>query len=307
MIGFDGYSAPKFLKRYKVAGVILFSKNIKNPKQLKKLTRDLKKMQSDILIAVDQEGGMVERLKQKDGFLHTTSAQYIKNPYQEYSKMAKMLRENGINLNLAPVVDLRVNPSNPIIAKLKRSYSKDPNIVLQKSSIFISAMSKEGILTSIKHFPGHGSSKNDSHKGFTDISTTWSEVELLPFYKHIQNSSAKMVMSGHLFNRYLDQSYPASLSYNINQKLLRDKMGFDGVIISDDLQMKAISDNYTFKKALELSINSGVDILLISNFLDKPIKLQEIVHTIHNLILDDRVSINRIKESIKRIDKIRPN
>lgn len=301
MIGFDGYKAPKFLKTHKVAGVILFAKNIKNPTQLKKLTANIKKIQPNILIAVDQEGGKVQRLKQKDGFIHTSSAQNIKEPKKEYKKMAKMLRKNGINLNLAPVVDVAVNPNNPVIAKLKRSYSKNPKVVWKKSEIFIKAMKSEGILTTLKHFPGHGSSRVDSHKGFTDVSSSWSQKELIPFYTHIQNGTAELIMTAHIFNNKLDANFPATLSFNTNQKLLRDKMGFNGVLISDDLQMKAISQNYSFKNALELSINSGVDILLIGNFLDKPVRFEKIVDTIYELVLEGRVSVERLRESNERI------
>jgi len=304
MIGFDGYKAPKFLKTHKVAGVILFAKNIKNPTQLKKLTSSIKKIQPNILIAVDQEGGKVERLKEKDGFIHTSSAKDIKEPKKEYTKMAKMLRKNGINLNLAPVVDVAINPNNPVIAKLKRSYSKNPKEVWRKSEIFINAMRSEGILTTLKHFPGHGSSKADSHKGFTDVSNTWNQKELIPFYKHIQNNTAQLIMSAHIFNKNLDKNYPATLSHDTNQKLLRDKMGFDGVLISDDLQMKAISKNYSFKNALELCINSGVDIVLIGNFLDKPVKFEKIVNTIYELVLEGKISIDRLKEANNRITNL---
>jgi len=307
MIGFDGYYAPKFLKTHKVAGVILFSKNIKNPKQLKRLTSNIKKLQPNILIAVDQEGGKVQRLKKRDGFIHTSSAQNIKEPKKEYQKMAKMLKENGINLNLAPVVDVAVNPNNPVIAKLKRSYSSNPKEVWRKSEIFIKAMKSEGVLTTLKHFPGHGSSQADSHRGFTDVSDSWSEKELLPFYNHIKNSTAQLIMTAHIFNKKLDLKYPATLSHDTNQKLLRERLGFNGVLITDDLQMRAISDNYGFKKALELSINSGVDILLIGNFLDKPVKLEKIVDTIYELVLEGRVSVERIKEANERIKSLDVN
>jgi len=166
LVGFDGVKAPKFLKTTKVAGVILFSKNIKSKAQLKRLTSDIKKLQPDALIAIDEEGGKVQRLKK---FANFKSAKDVaKSGKNSYDKMAKLLHELGINLNLAPVVDLEYK-NNPIIAKYKRSYGKNPKKVIKYANIFCKVMKKEQILTCLKHFPGHGSSRSDSHKGFTDV------------------------------------------------------------------------------------------------------------------------------------------
>jgi len=296
MIGFDGYKVPKFLKTYKVAGVILFSKNIKSPTQLKKLTKELNYYTQVILIAVDEEGGKVERLK----FKHFSSAFKVKDPKKTYTDMAKMLKSYGINLNLAPVVDLAKNPKNPVITKLNRSFSKDTQEVVKKASIFVECMKKEGILTTLKHFPGHGSSKKDSHKGFVDVSNSWSKEELIPFYR----VKSPLIMTAHIYNKNLDKNYPATLSYNINTKLLRKKLGFKGVLISDDLQMGAISKNYDLKKTLELAINSGVDILLIGNYLDKPMPIEKIVNMIVELVKEGRVTKERLLEASRRIKRL---
>ena len=305
MIGFDGYKAPKFLKKYKVAGVILFSKNIKNPKQLKRLIHQIKKYQPNILIAVDEEGGKVERLKKKNGFKHFLSAKEIarkkeKFAKKEYAKMARMLHKYGINLNLAPVVDLEINPKNPIIAKYKRSFSKNPKEVIKYANIFVNEMKKYHIFSTLKHFPGHGSSKNDSHKGFVDVSNSWQKKELLPFEK----VKSDFIMTAHIYNKKLDPNYPATLSYKINTLLLRNTLGFKGVLISDDLQMGAISKNYSFKNAIKLALNSGVDILLIGNYLDKPIKIEQIINIIIKLVQSGQVDIKRLKEANKRIEKV---
>ena len=308
LVGFDGYKTPTFLKKYKVAGVILFSKNIKNPKQLKKLTSEIRKYQPNILIAIDEEGGKVERLKKKDGFKHFLSAKEIAKKgtnfaKKEYAKMSILLHEYGINLNLAPVVDLESNPNNPIIAKYKRSFSKNPYKVIKYANIFIEEMKKNKIFCCLKHFPGHGSSSTDSHKGFVDVSDSWKSRELLPFMK----VKSDFIMTAHIFNRYLDKKYPATLSYKINTILLRKKLGFQGVLISDDLQMGAISENYSFKNAIKLAINSGVDILLIGNFLDKPIKIEEIVKSIKKLVKDGKISQERLEEAYNRIEKLKSN
>ena len=301
MVGFDGERAPKFLKKYKVAGVILFSKNIKSKTQLKTLTNNIKKLQPNILIAVDEEGGKVQRLKK---FAKFKSAKRVAKSGEEfakkeYEKMAQLLNEVGINLNLAPVVDLEYK-NNPIIAKYKRSFGKNPNQVIKYANIFTSIMKKHGIMTTLKHFPGHGSSKNDSHKGFTDVTQSWRTMELEPFAK----VKSPLIMSAHIFNSNLDPNYPATLSYKINTQLLRDKLGFKGVLISDDMQMGAISKNYDFKEALKLAINSGVDILLVGNFLDKPLKVKKIINTIVELVKSEEVKKERLEEANRRIKSL---
>ncbi len=301
MVGFDGFKAPKFLKDYKVAGVILFSKNIKNKTQLKKLTKDIKKLQPSILIAIDEEGGRVQRLKK---FAKFKSAKDVARSGKrfaklEYEKMAKLLNELGINLNLAPVVDLEYK-NNPIITKYKRSYGKDPAKVIEYATIFTSIMKRYGILTTLKHFPGHGSSKSDSHKGFTDVSQSWRSEELEPF----KRVKSPLIMSAHIFNSNLDPTYPATLSYKVNTLLLRKKLGFKGVLISDDIQMKAISKNYDFKEAMKLAINSGVDIVLVGNFLDKPIKVKKIVDTIVELVKSGEIKRERLEEANRRIKRL---
>ncbi len=300
MVGFDGIKAPQFLKRYKVAGVILFSKNIKTKKQLKNLTSSIKKLQPSILIATDEEGGKVQRLKK---FAYIKSAKDIASESQnlarkKYQKMAKLLNEVGINLNLAPDVDLEYK-NNPIIAKYKRSFGKSPVTVIKYANIFTSVMKQHNILTTLKHFPGHGSSKSDSHKGFTDVSNTWQTKELLPFVK----VKSPLIMSAHIFNSDLDANYPATLSYKINTILLRKKLGFKGVLISDDMQMGAISKNYGFKTAIKLAINSGVDIILVGNFLDKPVKVKKIVNTIIELVKSGEVKKQRLVEANERIKR----
>ncbi len=301
MVGFDGVKAPKFLKKYKVAGVILFSKNIKSKNQLKKLTKDIKKLQPSIMIAVDEEGGRVQRLKK---FAKFKSAKKVaksgeKFAKKEYTKMAKLLNEVGINLNLAPDVDLEYL-NNPIIAKYKRSFGKNPKQVIKYANIFTSIMKKHNIMTTLKHFPGHGSSRSDSHKGFTDVTQTWQKRELEPFKK----VKSPLIMTAHIFNSNLDSTYPATLSYKTNTLLLRDKLGFSGVLISDDMQMGAISKNYPFKTALKLALNSGVDILLIGNFLDKPLKIKKIVNTIVELVKSGEVKKQRLEDANSRIKSL---
>ena len=322
IVGFDGVAVDENssivhdMKRYHLGGVILFDKNLAHPNtpknilsptQLQKLTSDLQTFSpTPLFIAIDQEGGKVARLKPSYGFIHSApSAQKIAAlPIDEASKLydlqAQMLQKNGINLNFAPVLDLTTNPDNPVIAKLERAYSADPAVVTKYALAMIESHNRHNILSVVKHFPGHGSSKADSHKGFVDVSGSWSEKELLPYKNLIKTKKIDMVMSAHVFNRQIDSTYPATLSYATNTALLREKLGFRGVIVSDDMQMKAISAHYTLKEALTLAINSGVDMLIFGNQLDyTPTKA--IVETIFKQVKNGAIPYKRIVEANKRI------
>jgi beta-N-acetylhexosaminidase len=324
IVGFDNERVDKNSKiikdinRYSLGGVILFDrfyddrkkvKNIKNPKQLRELTKNLQTLTNNkIIISVDQEGGKVARLKAKYGFEATASAKVVSelDAYMTgrvYENLAEVLVQNGINCDFAPVVDLAVNPKNEVIFKLKRSYGSDPKVVVMHAEIFMDRLKKRGILSVLKHFPGHGSSMGDSHKGFVDITDTWSEVELEPYKELIKKGSVDMIMTAHVFNKKLDERYPATLSHKINTDLLREKLDFDGVIISDDMQMKAISKHYNLKQSVTLSINSGVDILLFANQLAKQ-DTDELVETILKQVKNGSIPFERIKKSNERISKL---
>ncbi len=308
----------KQINKYNLGGVILFDrfytdktkvKNIRNPEQLQLLTKNLKSFSNNpLIISVDQEGGKVARLKPKYGFEATGSAKVVAelDAYmtgRTYENLAQVLHENGINCDFAPVVDLALNKQNKVIYKLRRSYGKNPKNVAMHAGVFMDRLEKRNILSVLKHFPGHGSSLDDSHKGFVDITNTWSEVELEPYKELIKTGKVKMIMTAHVFNKNLDDKYPATLSYKINTKLLRKKMGYNGVIISDDLQMKAISKHYSLKEIVTLSINSGVDILLFANQLSSK-DTDELIEVILKQIKNGKIPLARIKESNKRISSL---
>ena len=308
IIGFEGEKLPQTLQSYikenGLGGVILFSKNIKNPQQLKSLTTSLKACDETIMIATDQEGGLVQRLGSKNGFFDTPKAIDVaklgeENARKLYTKMAQMLAHAGINVNFAPSVDLAKNPKNKVIAKYGRAFSADPNEVIKYADIFIKAMEKEGVLSVIKHFPGHGSSLEDSHKGFVDVSESWGREELEPFLQ----LPSKAIMTAHIFNRHIDEKYPATLSKKTNA-ILRDS-GFDGLLISDDLQMQAISKNYDLNTTLTKAINAGVDILLFGNQLAKPIMIESLVKNIEALVQNGEIKLSRIKEANRRINSVK--
>jgi len=319
----------KQINKYNLGGVILFdifyndrekNKNISSPKQLQLLTSSLKSLSNHpILISVDQEGGKVARLKSKYGFDEFLSAKgvselsiphvpersdkYSWGAKNSYRDMSKMLQENGINCNFAPVVDLEVNPKNKVIVGLERSFGSSSEEVTKYAKILIDEQKVAGVISVLKHFPGHGSSIGDSHLGFVDISDTWSEKELEPYKQLIKQNSIDMIMTAHVFNSHLDKKYPATLSHNVNTKLLRQKMGYKGVIVSDDLQMKAISKHFTLKETVTLAINSGVDILLFGNQLGNQ-NLDELIETILEQVKNGSIPHAKIIEANRRIKKL---
>jgi len=313
VIGFDGYEISKDNKifDYPFGGVILFDKNIKNPKQLEKLIFKLKMFsKSKLLVCIDEEGGLVSRLGKVESFVKTPSAKEIGLGREEdakvhYEKMAIMLKNLGINCNLAPIVDMAVNPKNRVIVKNKRSFSKNPQKVNKYASIFIKQMNKKGVLSVLKHFPGHGSSIGDSHAGFVDVSDSWSTKELIPFELLIKDNLAQIIMTAHIYNKNIDEKYPATLSYKTNHQMLRVGLGFEGVLMSDDLQMGAISKNYTLRDSLKLAINSGVDLLLFANQMSKPVSVKELVDIIKELVDSKEIELKRIDEANKRIEKLK--
>lgn len=326
MLGFHGQkidSDDKIyndIKKYDLGGVILFDKdpndkkkikNVKDPKQLATLSSQLQAInKSKLLISIDQEGGIVQRLKESKGFINTPKASVVATKGEDYakstySKLAKVLKNSGLNVNYAPVVDLSINPNNPVIVKLGRSFGKSSKEVIKYASIFTKEMKKENIISVLKHFPGHGSSQSDSHKGFVDITKTWQKEELEPYNYFIKNALVDMIMSAHVVNKDLDYSLPATLSWNINTKLLRKELGYKGVLISDDLQMYAISKHYSLDDTVKLAINSGVDMLMFANQLAKPIKLETIINSIYKQVRSGEIKMHRIKEANRRIDVLK--
>ncbi|WP_424687324.1 MAG: glycoside hydrolase family 3 N-terminal domain-containing protein [Halarcobacter ebronensis] len=321
ILGFDSFSLDTQLKndikKYNLGGVILFSKNyktneiknIQNPTQLKALTSSIQEYSDyKMFISIDQEGGKVQRLNKNNGFTSYPTAKEIAKKSKDeirtiYSNLSGELKEYGFNLNFAPVVDLNINKDNYVINKLERSYSKDSKKVVDIAQIFIEEQKKNGIYSVLKHFPGHGSSKADSHKGFVDISNTWSKKELTPYKELIAKNKADFIMTAHVFNKHLDKDYPGTLSHNINTKLLRENLNFKGLIVSDDLQMKAIANHYTLKQTLELAINSGVNILVFGNQLGDT-KLKTIVNTTYELIKEKKVPLSKIIESNRLINNL---
>ena len=217
--------------------------------------------------------------------------------------MASTLHELGFNLNFAPVVDLNLNEEQGIIGKLHRSYSADPKHVIRAAAQFVKAFNEYGISCAYKHFPGHGSAIGDTHLGFVDVTDHYQPSELLPYAALLNDTllPPAMVMTAHVINRQLDASgMPATLSYPIITDLLRREIGFKGVIISDDLQMQAISDHYTLEESLRLTINAGADMVIFGNQLGRH-TATEIIDCIEHLVQSGAINLSRIEEAYQRI------
>ena len=315
MVGFSGKTLTDSviindLQIRGVGSVILFNGNIESPTQLNQLTTQLYSNSSQpLFIAIDQEGGRIARLRETNGYSTTYTAYQIGTVFNNEtitrnwaSQMAGWLADAKINLDLAPVADVNVNPESPAIGYLDRSFSRIPDTVFNHCFWFIDEFHQRNILTSLKHFPGHGSAATDSHLGFTDITNTWADSELIPYRRLIQNGYDDFIMSGHLYNAQIDSVYPASLSHKTLTTLLRDSLGFDGLIITDGMFMGAISNNYSFAEAVELAINAGNDILLYTtNKLSGKSLVDSVVGIVINKISQGKITEQRINESFNRI------
>jgi beta-N-acetylhexosaminidase len=301
------------VRQGKVGSIIIFEKNIpaKNSYHaLKKITWTYQHAAPiPLFIAIDQEGGRVNRLKEKYGFPRSVSAARLgQSPLDSvkfYSEVtAATLAGLGINLNFAPVVDLASNPDNPIIAKVERAFSKNADSVALYAQAFIREHNRLGVLTALKHFPGHGSSLNDTHLDLTEVTATWTEAELTPYIKLMQEGLADAVMTAHIVNGRLDQNkLPATLSPRIIDGLLRRGLGFNGVVFTDDMQMHAIAKHYSFEESIKLAILAGVDILCFTNNIQgsQERTVDKVHGIIRNFVLDGTIPASRIDESFRRI------
>ena len=311
------------IKAGKAGSIIYFEKNLpanNTVEAVKKMNKTYQQAAAiPLLICIDQEGGRVNRMKTKYGFPKTVSAGYLGktqsiDSVRYYgSTQAKALKNVGFNVNFAPCVDLAINPNNTVIVKVERSFSRNADTVALFASEVVRQHRQQGVFTSLKHFPGHGSSLADTHYGVADVTNTWIDDELNPYKIMLSNSSVDAIMTSHIVNRKLDPSgLPGTLSKRIIDSLLRKKLEFNGVVFSDDMQMKAIADNFSLEETIKLAINAGVDIMCFSNNI--PGSEERTVDRVHRIIkkmvetgeikkerIDD--SYNRIIAMKKKLDK----
>ncbi|MDX0463421.1 glycoside hydrolase family 3 protein [Sinorhizobium medicae] len=299
----------------RISGVLYLGRNIRSLKAVKDLNERLQSVSREpLLVAVDQEGGRIERLTKAVGFRESPSAASVAHTMEpdaaevEYGKMAAGLASWGFNLNLGPVVDLNTNPANPIIGRLGRSYSPDEQKVSAYARAFVEGHRRNGMLTALKHFPGHGSSAGDTHKGIVDVTQSWSDSELAPYRDLIASGDAQMIMSSHVINRNIAgaEGTPASMSPATLAGLLRKALKFKGVIISDDLQMGAIINTRSFEDTVKQAVLAGNDVLVFAN--DKHPD-PTIPDRISDLLLKEARAnptiLNRIKESAGRVMRLK--
>lgn len=296
-----------------VGGAIMFtwSNNLNRPAQIAHLTSELQRRASiPLLLAIDEEGGQVARLGYSNGFTSTPSAFQLGTTINSEaytrstaSTMASWFVQTGLNVNFAPVVDVNVNPSSPAIGALQRSFSSNPNIVASQALWFIDEFHKQKVFTTLKHFPGHGSATTDSHLGLVDITTTWADSELIPYRQLLGAGVVDLMMTAHVFNAKLDSIYPATLSKKIVTGLLRQSLGYQGVVISDEMSMSAIVNYYGFDDAILLAVQAGVDILLYNKNLntDGSSIARHVVDLIDQNVRNGSIAESRIDDSYNRI------
>jgi beta-N-acetylhexosaminidase len=307
-----------------VGGILFFEYNLSPAETRERLTTLTAQLQSKalqgeahlpLLLAIDQEGGQVNRMKPKYGFPAMPSAKTLGEAThdsvltQAAQTMAATLSSCGINLNFAPVADLH-NPVCPVLGNRQRCFSAQADRVTYCDSVMIAIHESLHILTAMKHFPGHGNSRTDSHLGLTDITTYWKPDELIPYQRLIAANKIPIIMSGHLVHKKLDEKgLPATLSKKILGDKLRGELGFKGVIVSDDMQMHAISSMYPLDESLYLGIEAGIDLFIFSNNIPGANAYSpENVHAaIRRLVDQGRITPQRIQESYERVVALKRN
>ena len=297
------------LTKYKVGGIIFYKDNLIDPTQAVQLLNQMKS-ESDqkvpLLLGVDQEGGRVTRLP--GGLINFPTNKEIgainnsQFSYHVGTMLGKELKEFGFNLDFAPVLDINSNPNNPVIGD--RSYGNNSEIVSKLGIQTFKGIQSQNIIPTIKHFPGHGDTSVDSHLELPIVNKSLQqlkELELIPFEQAI-NSGADVVMVAHILLPKLDAAFPSSMSKNIITGILRKQLDYSGVVITDDMTMKAIIDHYSIGRAAVESVKAGSDIILVGH------DYNNIVETISSLkiaVQKGEITEQRINESVSRILKLK--
>ncbi len=308
MVGFPGTSVSKdlsaWMAAYKPGGVILFSRNLHGVDQIVRLTNQLQKLGSNhpLFIAVDQEGGRVSRLPR--GFTVFPACAVLGRcdsselAYAAASATATELRAVGINMNMAPVLDVNTNSQNPVIGD--RAFSSSATQVCALGLATVAGLQDNRVIACGKHFPGHGDTTADSHQELPTVTSSADrlrEMELRPFRHAVENGLAA-VMTAHVRYQALDDRNPATLSSYILTELLRKELNFQGLVITDDLEMRAILDHHEVGDAAVLAIRAGVDLLLVCGDRDRAATAME---TVYNAVRKGEISEARVEDSLRRV------
>lgn len=314
IVGLDGYILDDDIKRmiedYYVGGIILFSRNVKNPNQLLGLMNSLKAANSKnnipLFLSVDEEGGRVSRMPEE--FIDIPSNRIIgqKNNDEFAYKIGRVIAEEiksfGFNMNFAPVLDIDSNPHNPVIGD--RSFGANKDIVGRLGVKTMKGLKSQEVIAVVKHFPGHGDTSVDSHIGLPKVDKDLnglSQFEILPFKKAIENN-VDAVMVAHILFSKIDSKNPATLSKLIVTDVLRKDLNFDGIVITDDMTMGAIIENYDIGNAAVKAVEAGSDIILVSHGYENKIK---VLKDLKNAVGNERIPMERIDESVYRILKLK--
>jgi beta-N-acetylhexosaminidase len=305
-----------------LGGVILFDRELKTDEprnitsrdQVKALVTSLREASPGrLIVSIDQEGGRVSRLNPSNGFPAAKSQEQVgadnsKRATRSWAEgIVRDLTSVGVNLNYAPVVDLNLNPNNPAVGELDRSFSADPSVVVSNAAEEIDVHRDKDVKTSIKHFPGLGTATGNTDFAAVDVTDTWREVELEPFQKLIQDGKADSVLVAHLVNRRLDPDRPASLSRKVVTDLLRGRLGFRGPAVSDDMQAVAITSQFGRDESVALALEAGLDLLVFANQQTyDPKVVDETLDNVVGLVRSGRLTQARIDEAVERVDSLRP-
>lgn len=311
IVGFDGLTVPaefrKLAMQYGLGGIIYFKRNVQSPAQLAELANQLQfdcrtADMPPYLISIDHEGGKVNRLvKPFTKFPGIDALGEINSPKLGFAfgaAMAKELKAVGINLNYAPVVDVLTNPNNPVMAG--RCFSSDPEIVAKLGSAVSRGIQKMGVMACAKHFPGHGDTIEDSHFKLPSVDRALNDLEkaeLVPF-RRVTRSRVESIMTAHVINKSLDPELPATLSSRTIEGLLRNDLRYNRLVISDDMEMKAILDNYGAEEAVVKSIQAGCDMLIYRGEAGFPVKEMEAVIA---AVEKGQITRQRLEQSLARI------
>lgn len=312
MVGFDGTAVSTdlaaFIKEYKPGGVILFSRNLESAEQIVGLTNELQRCSphSPLLISIDQEGGRVSRLPKEFTIFPPCEVLGRCNSselaYAAAATIAKELKAVGINMNMSPVLDVNSNPTNPVIGD--RAFGATPAPVCELGLATVGGLQDNRVVACGKHFPGHGDTNADSHKELPLVTASrerLEQIEFPPFRQAAANGVATM-MTAHVLYRALDEKRPATLSAPIIGKLLREEFQYDGVVLTDDLEMHAIIDHYGVEDAAVQSILAGCDMPLICKDRNREVAA---LSAVDKAVADGTITGERLEQSLARIARLK--
>ena len=295
-----GDATRQALENYPVGGNVYFAKNLESQDQVKEMIDNSQKYSSiGLFVATDEEGGVVNRLMDTVGTTYIGSMYYYKDDgdetaYENAYTIANDMSALGFNLDFAPVADVWSNPDNTVIGE--RAYSDDYAQAAELVGNAVKGFNDGGVMCTLKHFPGHGDTAEDSHYSSAYVHRTKEEImadEMQPFRSGIE-AGAEFVMVGHLIVPDIDE-VPATLSYKIATGILRDELKFEGVVITDSFEMESIADNYSVDDAVVMSVKAGMDMIL------QPKDMASAVNSIEQAVADGELSEDRIDESVRRI------